>query len=49
MQFKKSTSLVDISNFGKTKGLSGNQALNKKSSNGKKRKTTPIQFRTKKK
>ena len=49
MECKKCNSLVDISNFSKTEGLSGNQALNKNSSNSKKRKTTPIPFRTQKK
>ena len=39
---------MDISNFSKTNGLSGNQALNKNSSNYKKQKTTSIQFRTEK-
>ena len=48
MQDKKSSSLVDISNFSKTKGLSGNQALNKNSCNSKKQKTMSIQFRTEK-
>ena len=38
MQDKKSSSLMDMSNFSKTKGLSGNQALNKNSSNDKKTK-----------
>ena len=39
---------MDVSNFSKTKVLSGNQTLNKNSSNGKKKKkkTTSIQFRT---
>ena len=37
MHDKNSSSLVNISNFSKTKGLSGNQAINKIS----------IQFRTK--
>ena len=41
--------LVDISNFSKTKGLSGNQDSNKNSGNGKKQKTTSIQFGTEKK
>ena len=45
---QKSSSFVDISNFSKTKGLSGNQALNKNSTNNKKQKTMPIQFRTEK-
>ena len=49
MQGKKSSLLVDISNFRKTNGLSGNQALNKNSSDGKKQNTTLIQFRIKKK
>ena len=49
MQGKKSSLLVDISNFRKTNGLSGNQALNKNSSNGKKQNTTLTQFRIKKK
>ena len=49
MQCKKSSLLVDICNFSKTKGLSGNQALNKNSSNGKKQKTQSFQFRTEKK
>ena len=31
MHYKKGSSLVDISNFSKTKGLSGNQGLNKNS------------------
>ena len=48
MQDKKSSLLVNISSFNKTKVLSRNQALNKKSSNSKQQKTTPIQFRTKK-
>ena len=48
MQDKKSSSLVDISNFNKTKSLSGNQALNKNSINGKKQKAASIQFRTEK-
>ena len=38
-----------VCNFSQTKGLSGNQASNKISSNDKKQKATPIQFRTKKK
>ena len=37
MHDKNSSSLVNVSNFSKTKGLSGNKALNK----------IPIQFRTK--
>ena len=37
MHDKNSSSLVNVSNFSKTKGLSGNKALNK----------MPIQFRTK--
>ena len=49
MQDKKSSLLVDISNFRKTEGLRGNQALNKNSSNDKKQSTTSIQFRIKKK
>ena len=49
MQGKKSSLLVDISNFRKTNGLSGKQALNKNSSNGKKQNTTLTQFRIKKK
>ena len=48
MQDKKSSFLVNISSFNKTKVLSGNQDLNKKSSNSKQQKTTPIQFRTEK-
>ena len=48
MQWKKSILLVDISNFSKTKGVSGIQDSNKNSSNGKKQKTTSIQFRTEK-
>ena len=46
MQCKKSSSLVDISNFSKTKCLSGNQALDENSSNAKKQKTMSSQFRT---
>ena len=45
IQYKKSNSLVGISNFSKTKGLSGNQALNKSSSNVKEQKTSSIQFK----
>ena len=37
-----------VCNFSQTKGLSGNQASNKISSNDKKQKATSIQFRTKK-
>ena len=37
---------MDISSFGKTKGLGRNQALNKNSSNGKKQKTTLVQLKT---
>ena len=44
---QKRSSLVDISNLNKTKGLSGNQVLNKNSSNDKKQKTTSVQSRTK--
>ena len=38
-----------MTNFSKTKGLSGNQTLNKNLSNGKRQKTTSIQFRAEKK
>ena len=48
MQYKKIRSLVEINNFRKTKDLSGNQALNKNSSNRKRQKTTSIQFRAEK-
>ena len=48
MQYKKSSSLLDINNFSKTKGLSGNKALNKNLSNGKRQKATSIQFRAEK-
>ena len=37
-----------VCNFSQTKGLSGNQASNKISSNDKKQKATSVQFRTKK-
>ena len=49
MQYKKSSLLVDISNFSKTKGLRENQALNKNSSNDKEQKKTSIQLRNEKK
>ena len=45
MQGKKSSPLLNVSNFSKTKGLSGNQALNKNSSNSKKQKTKSIHLR----
>ena len=48
MHYGKSSTLIDISNFRKTKDLRGNQALNKNSSNDKKQKTTSIQLRTEK-
>ena len=40
---------MDIRNFSKSKSLSGDQALNKNSSDGKKPIIASIQFRTKKK
>ena len=49
IQDKKSSSLVDISNFSKTEGLSGNQPLNETRRKDKKQKTMKIQFRTEKK
>ena len=45
MQGKKSSPLLNVSNFSKTKGLSGNRALNKNSSNSKKQKTKSIHLR----
>ena len=39
---------MDISNFSKTKGLSGNQALNKNSSNGKNKKQRQFNLEPKK-
>lgn len=44
MQDKKSSSLVDLSNFKRTKDLIRNQALNKNLSNSKSQKTAPIQL-----
>ena len=48
MQDKKNSSFVNISNFSKTKGLNGNKALNKNSSNGKNKRQRQFNLEPKK-